>query len=123
MRWEETDKNHQRLSKLKRFENNFNWTGVEFPVSFRDIKRFEAQNQISINVLAVENRQIYICRKGAHLGESPYNRITNLLLITENNRKHYVAIKSLSRLLSGRNSKHREAQHFCMNCLQGFWEE
>ena len=45
------------------------------------------------------------------------------MLITENNRKHYVAIKSLSRLLSKQNTKHKEAQHFCMNCLQGFWEE
>ena len=45
------------------------------------------------------------------------------MLITENNRKHHVAIKSLSRLLSKQNSKHKEAQHFCLNCLQGFWEE
>ena len=45
------------------------------------------------------------------------------MLITENNCKHYVAIKSLSRLLSKQNSKHKEAQHFCMNCLQEFREE
>ena len=45
------------------------------------------------------------------------------MLITENNRKHYIAIKSISRLLSKKNSKHKEAQHFCMNCLQGFREE
>ena len=45
------------------------------------------------------------------------------MLITENNRKHYVAIKSLSRLLSKQNSKHKERQYFCMNCLQEFKEE
>ena len=39
------------------------------------------------------------------------------------NRKHYVAIKSLSRLLSKQNSKHKEAQHFCTNCLNGFKSE
>ena len=89
MRWEEIDRDHQRISKLKRFENNFDWTGVGFPVSFRTIKRFESQNQISINVLAVEDRQIYICMKGGD-----YEGIANLMLITENNRKHYVAIKS-----------------------------
>ena len=87
-------------------------------VWFRDIKGFESRNQISINVLAIEDRQIYICRKGGN-----YEKITNLMLITENNRKHYVAIKSLSRLLSKQNSKHKERQHFCMNCLQGFREE
>ena len=39
------------------------------------------------------------------------------------NRKHYVAVNSLSRLLSKQNSKHKEAQHFCTNCLNGFESE
>ena len=39
------------------------------------------------------------------------------------NKKHYVAVKSLSRLLSKQNSKHKEAQHFCINCLNGFESE
>ena len=118
MRWEEIDRDHQRISKLKRFENNFDWTGVGFPVSFRTIKRFESQNQISINVLAVEDRQIYICRKGGD-----YECIANLMLITENNHKHYVAIKSLSRLLSSQNTKRKAKEYFWMSCLQGFKEE
>ena len=36
---------------------------------------------------------------------------------------HYVAIKSLSRLLSSENSKHKGKEYFCMNCLQGFQQE
>ena len=69
-------------------------------------------------MLAIEDRQIYICRKGGN-----YERTINLMLITESNRKHYVAIKSLSRLLSSQNTKHKEKQYFCMNCLQGFLEK
>ena len=118
LRWQEIDRDPQRISKLKRFEADIDWSGVGFPVSFSIIKGFESRNQISINVLAIEDRQIYICRKGGN-----YERIANLMLITENNRKHYVAIKSLSRLLSKQNSKHKERQYFCMNCLQGFKEE
>ena len=45
------------------------------------------------------------------------------MLITENNRKHYVAIKSLSRLLSSQNTKHKGKEYFCMHCLQGFNKE
>ena len=56
-RWEEIGNNPERISKLKRFEADFNWSGVGFPVSFRDIKGFESRNQISINVLAIEDRQ------------------------------------------------------------------
>ena len=45
------------------------------------------------------------------------------MIITENNRKHYLAIKSLSRLLSRKNSNDKGKEYFCMNCLQGFKEE
>ena len=117
-RWEDTGKNPERITKLKKFESDYNWTGIRYPVFIKDIAGFESGNQISINILAVEDKQIYIRRKGAK-----YNRIVNLLLITENNHKHYVAIKSLSRLLTSKNTKHREKQYYCMNCLQGFMEE
>ena len=118
MRWEEIGRDPQRISKFKRFESNFDWTGIGFPGSFRDIKKFESRNQISVNILAEENKQIYICRKGGN-----DERIANLMLITEGNRKHYVAIKSFSRLLSSKNNKHNGAQYFCMNCLQGYSNE
>ena len=117
-RWEDIDSHPERISKLKTFEADFEWCGIGFPVSVKDIKKFEFRNQISINLLAIEDRQIYICRKGGN-----YECIINLMLITENSRKHYVAIKSLSRLLSSQNTKHKGKEYFCMNCLQGFKEE
>ena len=45
------------------------------------------------------------------------------MIISENNRKHYVAIKSLSRLLSSENTKHKGKEYFCNNCSQGFKEK
>ena len=114
-KWEEIDRDHQQISKLRRYENDFDWDGIEFPVSFRDIKRFESRNEITINTLAVEDKKVYICRKGEE-----YPRVADLMLITDGNKKHYVAIKLLGRLLSSQNSKHKESQHFCTNCLQGF---
>ena len=91
---------------------------MKFPTGMRDINRFESSNEISVNVLAIDNKQIYICRKGVE-----YDRVANLMLITDGPKNHYVAIKSLSRLLSSQNSKHKESQHFCANCLQGFASE
>ena len=121
MKWEEIGNNPERVSKLRRYEGDFDWSDIEFPVSFRDINKFERNNEIGVNILAVENKKTYICRKG-----KDYDRIVNLMLIAdvENlNRKHYVAVKSLSRLLLKQNSKHKEAQHFCTNCLNGFESE
>ena len=44
------------------------------------------------------------------------------MLIT-NHEKHYVAIKSLSRVLRSSNTEKEKAQYFCINCLQGFAEQ
>ena len=50
-------------------------------------------------------------------------REINLLMVSEDGIRHYTAIKSLSRLLSSKNSNTKCKQHFCMNCLQGFTQE
>ena len=71
-------KDPQRVSNLRKFTNNYEWSGLKFPVSIENIKDFEMNNDISINVLSVENRDIYICRKGIR---GP--RKINLLLISE----------------------------------------
>ena len=84
----------ERISKLIKFSNNFDLSGLGFPVSFKDISKFEFRNQISINLLAIEDKEIYICRKGGN-----YERIINLMIISESNSKHYVEIKSLSRFI------------------------
>ena len=118
MKWKEIDNHPKRITNLMRYEDGFNWGGIKFPASTRDIKKFEPQNKITLNILAFENKKVYICRKGRE-----YDRVANLMLITDCNNKHYVAIKSLKRLLSMKNSKHKESQHFCINCLQGFREK
>ena len=64
MKWEEIGRDHQRISKLRRYENDFDCDGIGFPVSFRDIERFESRNEITINISAVEDKKVYICRKG-----------------------------------------------------------
>ena len=95
MKWKDVGDHPEMISKLRRYEDDFDWTGIKFPLSFRDIKRFEPRNEITINILAFEHKQIYICRKGKE-----YDRVANLMLITDHNNKHYVVIKSLKRLLS-----------------------
>ena len=113
LKWEEIDRDHQRVSKLRRYE--FDWEGISYPVSTKDISKFETRNRIGVNVLALNGKIPYICRKGGD-----YERSVNLMILEDGEKKHYVAIKSLERLLSKMNSKHNPTQHFCNNCLQGF---
>ena len=59
MKWEEIGNNPERVSKLKRYEGEFDWSGLEFPLSFRDINKFERNNEIGVNILAVENKNAH----------------------------------------------------------------
>ena len=111
-------KDPQRVSNLRKFKDNYDWSWLELPVSIKDIRKFENRNDTSVNVLAVEGRDIYIYRKGQRVGQE-----INLLMVSEDGIWHYTAIKSLSRLLSSKNSYTKCKQHFCMNCLQGFKQE
>ena len=61
-------KDPQRVSNLRKFTDNYDWSGLEFPVSIKEIGKFETRNNISVNVLAVEGRDIYIHRKGRRMG-------------------------------------------------------
>ena len=90
---------------------------MKFLASTGDIERFESRNEITINILAFESKKVYICRKGKE-----YDRVANLMLITDDNKKQYVAIKSLSRLLCSSNTKKEKTQYFCINYFQGFNE-
>ena len=125
---EEIDKHPERISKLRKFEEEYDWSDVEYPFAIKSIDKFEHKNEISVNVLAIEDKIIYICRKSDYR----FERVVNLVLITgENssndpekfNRKHYVTIKSLSRLLAKKNTKHETAQHDCTNYLHRFPSE
>ena len=57
---------------------------------------FETNNNISVNVLVTEGKDIYICRKTNYRCD----REINLMLISEGDKWDYTAIKSLTRLLT-----------------------
>ena len=74
-------KDPQCVSNLRKFTNNYDWSGLEFPVSIKDIREFKIKNEISINVLVVEGKDIYIHKKTSYKSD----REINLLIISENN--------------------------------------
>ena len=88
LKWKEIDSNHQCVSKLRRYEGEFDWSGMSYPVSTKDINKFEIRNRIGVNVLALNGRTPYICRKGGD-----YDRVVSLMIMEDGKKKHYVAIK------------------------------
>ena len=118
---EEIKKDHQRMSRLRPYEKQYNWKGLEFPVSVKKIDKFEKNNPgIAVYVLFSNNKNqnIYTARR-SECNVKCKNQV-NLLMLVDGEKRHYTTIKSISRLLSKLNGKTRRAYHFCMNCLNGF---
>ena len=43
-------KDPQQVSNLRKFTDNYDWSGLKFPVAIKNIKDFEMNNNIAINV-------------------------------------------------------------------------
>ena len=75
-------KNHKRVSHYLEYEKEFNLKGVQFPMAFKDIPKFERLNNVSVYVYAYEEGQegfIYPLKVSKEVNE----RHVNLLLIAD----------------------------------------
>ena len=105
----------ERLSKqMRKDSEKFDWTGIEFPVSLKQIDKFENQNNYAINVFGYE-RVVYPLRIS-----KKNEQVINLLLIADEETNHYCWIKNMSRLLSSGINNHQHKRHFCYRCLNSF---
>jgi len=94
------------------------YSGVEFPVKINDFNKIEKQNNININVFGYENKQPF----PIYISKEKFNDHLNLLLITNEDKQHYVLIKDFDRFMYNQ-TKHKERKRFCMHCLQCFSSE
>ena len=93
-----TAKNHpERLNKNMRINSEkFNWSGIEFPVSLKQIVKFEKQNTFAVNAFGIEGEKVYPLR----ISEEREKQFIDLLLISKGETTHYCWVKNKSRLLS-----------------------
>ena len=107
----------ERIDKdLNKKEDSLNMTGIVYPVQLNAIDKFERQNPtISINVFGYEES---VCT--LRVSKCEDRVVVNLLLISDDEKRHYCLIKSMSRLLSSQTSKRNGVQYYCMRCLNPF---
>ena len=107
-----------RLANYIQYEREINMSDIEYPVKVKDITRFEKQNQgISINVFGFEAENVFPLRITEQANAQHH---VNLLLISDDEKSHYVWIKHFSRLVRSQTSKRKEQKWFCYFCLQRF---
>ncbi len=132
------DVNAEDVSEYKPYEHELNFSGVNFPVKLCQVKKFEKQNEVSLNIFILKKFGKKFEVRTAHLTGSYKPKHVNLLLIqnhyvdeNKNNevpfnaelKFHYVWIKNLSKLTRTQLSKHHGALHFCDRCLHYFYKE
>ena len=109
----------ERIKKEdKKMINELNYDGIDFPLSQKHYNKVEKQNSIRINVFGYEDGQPFLI----HISKETFEDQMNLLLITKDEKKHYVLIKDFNAFMYNQ-SKHKERKHFCMYCLQCFSSE
>ena len=121
--YEQIKDHPERISKIKPFIDKCNWKEIDFPSYSKDWKIFESNNKsIALNILYVPHNT----EKIRHAYKSKYNLTHEnqviLLMITDGEKWHYVAVKSLSALFRGITSKH-EGDFYCLNCFQSYTTE
>ena len=99
----------ERITKEdKNMINDLNYEGVNFSVSKKDYCRIERQNNICINVFCYENGFTY----PVYVSDQNFHNSMDLLLISDENKSHYVYIKDFDRFMCNK-TKTEIKKYFC----------
>ncbi|XP_055856053.1 uncharacterized protein LOC129919224 [Episyrphus balteatus] len=112
--------NADRVSSYPHYSKVLNLNGMEFPMSLKNISKFEKLNNLSVNVYGLENN--VLVGPLFYTSEKKEKHV-NLLYLENGENGHYCWIKNLNRLVSSQISKRNGALWLCDGCLMYFWSE
>ena len=116
--------NAERPTKYLEYLDNYDNTGIEYPMKLNQIPKFEKLNNKTINVYAYEitfdneTKQQSLSIHPIHISKNVitnYKDCINLLLVKENEKSHYVLIKNISALVYAHNNRNKS--YICPSCM------
>ena len=115
------ERDEERLTDLKKYENSLNTKEITFPMKLRDISKFEKLNPElpGINVFSVDGRMFYPLKMA---GKDCINTI-DLFLYEEDGVSHYSLIKNFNRLMKTQKTKSKEKIFICKKCFTHYTKE
>ncbi|KYN15203.1 hypothetical protein ALC57_12578, partial [Trachymyrmex cornetzi] len=109
-------KNVERESSYSHYSSVLNLQDIQFPMTLSQIKKFEALNDISINVYAIEKGIVPI-----RLTDRKRSKHVNLLYVKNDSvQGHFALIKDLSRLVGSQINRKGHKKYFCDRRLHYF---
>lgn len=105
----------QPNAKYQQYSNKYNFNGLQYPVSLKDVESFERKNPtVTVNVFGLDDRNNVYPLKVVKVEKLDH---TDLLLIKKGNISHYVYIKNFNRLMHSQITKHCAAVTVCKRCF------
>ena len=120
LNYQTIEKHPERISKLKRYINRYNWEGIDFPAGPKEWKKFERNNKtIALNILFIPHntKTIRVAYRSEYNNKRKKQVI--LLMITDGKKWHYLAVTNLSALLAKKSSNH-DGDFYCFNCFNSY---
>lgn len=128
----DTNKNCIRTNSYPHFSQVLKYEGINFPISIKDIPKFEDQNKLAINVFMIDERKVV----PISLSKNDYSPRINLLMFSADNSNtvnkgddlnqrifHFSLIKNLSRLTCKQLNNTKNKKWLCERCLNHFITE
>ena len=111
----------ERVSHYTKYENEFNFHGINFPIKLSDIPKLEKMNNLAINVFSNTKKEIIPIYNSKQRDISD-DRIIDLFLIKNENSEnhHYCWVKNINRLLSNEVNNHTGTNYVCRRCFVNF---
>ena len=115
------------------YKNRLNFDGIEFPVSVKDVKKFEKLNPtISVNIYGYKIKNDILSIYPLHITDDEKNIHVDMLYIdtkitNEDNVNifitHFCLIKDLSKLVRSQTTSHEKKIFLCRRCLKHYHDE
>ena len=89
------DNHPERISKIRPSIDQYNWQDIDFPAMSKDWKKFELNNEITLNILYVPHntKKINIAYKSKH--NLTREKQVILSMISNGEKWHYLTVKKL----------------------------
>ena len=100
-------------------QDTLNMKGIKYPVSFRDIDRFESLNpNISITVLGYnQDERVYPLKVSNFTG---CEHDITLMLLKDGENSHCCLVNNMSALIASQINNHKGTRNICLNCFNGY---
>ena len=113
------NKHPQRISIIKPFIDQYNWKDIDFLPNNKDWRKLELNNDIALNILYIPHNTKKIQLAFRSKNTLTCDKQVILLMITDGEKWHYLAVKNLPGLLKGITSTH-EKDFYCLNCFHSY---